>query len=327
MSSSFKKILKIVIPIGIGVFLIGYSLNTMSPDSRAILWKNIKNANPLWVAVSLILGLLSHLSRAYRWKFLLEPLGCKPKLANSFMAVMVAYLANLGIPRSGEILRGVTIANYENINFQKAFGTIISERVADLIMLLVLISLAFILQSENLLHYFDENQINPFYPILILAILIILAFAFLRIIKKAKHPFLIKIRDFSEGIIEGVKSILKMEKKGLFIFHTLSIWILYVFMFWVIKFSITGMAEVDWGTIIVAFVAGTFSMSTTNGGLGLFPYPIVVGAVFVFSGVAQEQGEAFGWVIWGAQTLFNIVIGGLCFIMLPIYNRKLKNTA
>lgn len=304
--------------------MIGYSLNTMTPESRELLWNNIKKANLFWVAISLILGLLSHLSRAYRWKYLLEPLGCKPKIANSFMAVMVAYLANLGIPRSGEILRGVTISTYENVPFQKAFGTIISERVADLIMLLLLIGIAFVLQSENLLYYFKKNQINPFYPVFILFILILLTFIFLRLIKKAHHPFLIKIRDFSQGIIEGIQSILKMKDKWFFIFHTFSIWVLYIFMFWVIKFAITGMETVDWGTIIVAFVAGTFSMSTTNGGLGLFPYPIVVGAVFVFSGIPKEQGEAFGWVIWGAQTLFNIVIGGLSFILLPIYNRKKK---
>lgn len=321
MSKTLIKILKITAPILIGIALIWYSLSSMSSQARQTLWENIKNANPIWIAISLLLGLLSHLSRAYRWKFMLEPLGCKPRLANSFMAVMVAYLANLGIPRSGEILRGATISNYEDISFQKAFGTIISERIADLIMLMILIAIAFFLQSGNLLNYFEQYQINPFVPIGVLGALTVLAFVFMKLINNAKHPLLLKLKNLSQGLFEGIKSILKMKKKWAFIFHTISIWVLYVFMFWVIKFAITGMASVDWGTILVAFVAGSFSMSTTNGGLGIFPYPIIVGAIFVFSGVPEEQGEAFGWVIWGAQTIFNIFIGGASFILLPIYNR------
>ena len=88
-------------------------------------------------------------------------------------------------------------------------------------------------------------------------------------------------------------------------------------MFWMIKFAVPGMESTPLGVILVAFVAGSFSISTTNGGLGIFPYPIVVGAIFVFSGISQEQGEAFGWVVWGSQTALNIVVGGLCFLAIP----------
>lgn len=313
-------------PILIGVGLIWYSLSSMSEDSRQTLWQNIKNANPYWVALSLSLAVLSHFSRAYRWKFLLEPLGYKPKLMNRFLAVMVAYIANLGIPRSGEVLRGATLSTYEGVPFQKAFGTIISERVADLVMLMIIIGMAFFSQSGNMLNYFEEYNINPFLPIAILVTLIILFVVFLKLIKYAKNSFLIKVKDFAQGVLEGIKSILYMKKKKEFLFHTFLIWGLYLLMFWVIKFAVPNMEDTSWGIILVAFVAGSFSMSTTNGGLGLFPYPIVVGAIFVFSGIAKEDGEAFGWVIWGAQTILNIILGGISLIILPIYNRKSNKT-
>jgi len=314
------------VPILIGVGLIWYSLSSMSEDSRQTLWQNIKNANPYWVALSLSLAVLSHFSRAYRWKFLLEPLGYKPKLMNRFLAVMVAYIANLGIPRSGEVLRGATLSTYEGVPFQKAFGTIISERVADLVMLMIIIGMAFFSQSGNMLNYFEEYNINPFLPIAILVTLIILFVVFLKLIKYAKNSFLIKVKDFAQGVLEGIKSILYMKKKKEFLFHTFLIWGLYLLMFWVIKFAVPNMEDTSWGIILVAFVAGSFSMSTTNGGLGLFPYPIVVGAIFVFSGIAKEDGEAFGWVIWGAQTILNIILGGISLIILPIYNRKSNKT-
>lgn len=322
MKKGLLKFLKVGIPIGIGVALIWFSLSKMGPDSRAALWENIKTADPFWIGVSLLLGFVSHFIRAYRWKYLLEPLGCHPRLANSFMAVMVAYVANLGIPRSGEVLRAVTIARYEKVRFEQAFGTIISERVADLILLITVVATAFALQSGNLLNYFESQQVNPLWAVLAIAIGFAGLLIAIRVVRYSKNRLLQKINTFLLGILDGTKSILKMKRKGAFIFQTLLIWIFYILMFWVIKYAVPNMEETPWGTIMVAFVAGSFSMSTTNGGLGIFPYPLIIGAVFAFSGIPQEQGEAYGWVIWGSQTVLNIIIGGASFLLLPILNAK-----
>lgn len=314
--------LKSAVPILIGVALIYYSISKMTPESRGLLWQNIKNADPWWIALSLALGFLSHSLRAYRWKYLLQPLGCKPRYKVSFVAVMIAYLANLGIPRSGEILRAVTLSNYEGISFEKSFGTIISERVADLVMLLLVVGSAFLMQSGNLLNYLEQQNVNVFTTLGIVLAGLVLLIVFLHLIKKSQNKWLVKLNRFLQGILEGISSILKMKNKGKFILHTLLIWGIYLLMFWVIKFAIPGMEHTPLGTIMVAFVAGSFSISTTNGGLGIFPYPIVVGAVFVFSGISQEQGEAFGWVIWGSQTALNIVVGGLSFLLLPLLSKR-----
>ena len=314
------KLLKVIIPLGIGIILIYYSLSSATEEERAILWENIKQANPFYIVVSLLFGILSHLSRAWRWQYLLEPMGYHPKLANRFMAVMAAYLANLGIPRSGELLRGALLTTYEEVPFEKAFGTIISERIADFFMLLLVVAIAILLQTDTLLEYLNDQNINPLYTVAFLAIAVGGIWIGFRIVKNAKNGFLHKIQQFMTGLVEGMRSILNMKHKLAFIAHTLFIWVMYVLMFWVIKFTIPEIAEASIGVILAAFVIGSFSISVTNGGIGV--YPIAIGALFIFFGYSKQGGKAFGWIVWGPQTLLVLVLGALSFLFLPLYNQK-----
>ncbi|GAA4273555.1 lysylphosphatidylglycerol synthase transmembrane domain-containing protein [Aquimarina gracilis] len=320
MRPKLVKILKIILPLALGVFLIWYSIASATPEERQKTLLYISKADPKWVVLSVIMGITSHLSRAYRWRFLLEPMGYSVKLSNSYMAVMAGYLANMGIPRSGEVLRGGTISTYERIPFKKAFGTIISERVIDSVMLLIVIAITLLFQSENLFSYFKEKIANTFIIIIAIVVAIFLGVIFLRIIKKSKNSFLIKVRTFGEGILEGVKSISKLKKKGAFIFHTLLIWVLYVSMFYVIKFAVPETAHLSIGPMLATFVAGSIAMSTTNGGIGAFP--IATAAILILFGVEKPAGEAFGWILWGSQTAINIIVGSLSFLFLPIVNRQ-----
>lgn len=320
LKRSTKKILKVILPLLLGVFLIWYSLKSATPIERAQLFENIKSAHPGWIVLSLICGLLAHLSRAYRWKFLLAPMGYSPGFKNSFMAVMVGYLANLGIPRSGEVLRAMTISSYDDIPFEKAIGTIIAERIADFIMLLIIIGLALILQSEFLLTYFSENNINPLLTFAILLFLLGIGILILQFIKRAKGGVLLKIKKFAKGLLEGMKSILKMKNKGAFVFHTVFIWIMYILMFYVLIFTVPETSRMAFGVAIVAFVVGSFAISATNGGIGV--YPVAIGACLMLFGFSKQAGEAFGWITWGTQTLLVIIIGGISFLLLPVLNGK-----
>jgi len=236
------------------------------------------------------------------------------------MAVLVAYLVNLIVPRAGEIARATTISKYEHIPFEKAFGTIVSERVADAIMLLGIIGLAFVYQTELLSSYMfkgDEESTN--YTWYILGALAILVFLFIRLIRKSKHPMAVKIQSFVNGLIQGVVSIFKMEKKWAFIFHTLFIWVMYVLMFYATTFALPETTHLAFGAIIVGFVVGGLSMALTNGGLGT--YPIFVASALTLYGIDENPALAFGWIMWTAQTLMVLVFGGLSFIVLPIYNK------
>ena len=321
MNKKIRKTLFIILPITLGVFLIWYFLSKLSPQDKTDIINSFKSANYWWVLLSLILGILSHLSRAYRWQFMLEPLGFKPKVPNLIMTVLIAYLLNLLIPRSGEVARATAISKYENIPFEKAFGTIVAERIADVIMLLFIIGLAFFMQADLLKKtLFEDSSSNSLHSVLLLIALLILGVLFYRFIKKSENTFFVKIRNFINGLIEGAVSIFKMKKKWPFIFHTVFIWLMYVLMFYVVSFALPETTNLPFGAIIVGFVVGGLSMALTNGGLGT--YPVFVASALILYNIDDNPARAFGWIMWTAQTLMILLFGGLSFLFLPIYNRN-----
>jgi hypothetical protein len=322
-----KKLRKtsfILLPILLGVFLIWYSISKLSPNDIDSIKLSFKTANYWWVALSLVFGILSHLSRAYRWQFLLDPLGYKPRFLNSVMSVLIAYLLNLFIPRSGEFARAATVKKYEKIPFDKGFGTIVAERVADVIMLFSIITIAFFLQTKLISSYLfkDKEESSIYYKIFVFGILPISAYFGYRFLKKSTNPFILKVMKFVNGLLDGVKSILKMKKKWWFIFHTIFIWLMYVLMFYVTTFALPETTNLPFAAIIVGFVVGGLSMAVTNGGLGT--YPVFVASALVLYHVPNNPALAFGWIMWTAQTFMVVVFGGLSFLLLPIYNKYQK---
>ncbi|MCF6168065.1 lysylphosphatidylglycerol synthase transmembrane domain-containing protein [Lutibacter sp.] len=325
MSFNIKKISFITLPIALGVFLIWYSLSKLTDSDILSIKTSFKTANYWWVALSLFFGVLSHLSRAYRWQFLLEPLGYKPRFANSIMAVLIAYLLNLVIPRSGEVARAASIKKYEKIPFKKAFGTIVAERVADVIMLLFITGIAFFLQAELLAGYLfkDTKESSLISKVFIFIMLPAIGYFTYTILKKSRNPFILKIISFINGLMDGVKSIKRMKKKWQFIFHTVFIWTMYVLMFYATTFALPETTNLPFAAIIVGFVVGGFSMALTNGGLGT--YPVFVASALILYHVDDNPARAFGWIMWTAQTLMVIVFGGISFLLIPIYNKYQNN--
>jgi uncharacterized protein (TIRG00374 family) len=310
-----KKVLKITVPLAFGSFLVWFSLSAISLET---LGQYFQEANYTWILLGLFFGILSHLSRAYRWKFMLEPLGFKPKITNSILAVLVGYLVNLALPRAGEISRATVMSNYEKIPFEKGFGTIVAERIADLIMMLLIIVLTLFVQFdfiyELLTKNFDPIKIGIGVPVLIIGF-----FIFRFLVHKATSGFLLKIKTFVAGLIEGVTSIFKMKNKWAFLFHTLFIWAMYIAMFWATIPAIEGL-EVPFGGILIGFIAGGFAIAATNGGIGL--YPIAVAGALALFDISTETATAFGWIMWTAQTAMIVVFGGLAFLFLPVYNKN-----
>ena len=310
-----KKVLKIVLPLALGSFLVWYSLSDISLET---LGNYFKEANYSFIFLGLFFGILSHLSRAYRWKFMLEPLGFKPKFTNSILAVLVGYLVNLAIPRAGEISRATVMTNYEKIPFEKAFGTIVAERIADLIMMLSIVAITLFVQFDFIYDLLTKN-FNPLKISIGFAVLIVGFYIFTSFVKKATSGFLLKIKTFISGLIEGVTSIFKMKNKWAFIFHTLFIWAMYVAMFWATIPAIEDL-NVPFGGILIGFIAGGFSIAATNGGIGL--YPIAVASALALFDIPAETATAFGWIMWTAQTAMIVIFGGLAFLLLPIYNKN-----
>ena len=315
MTPKQKKILTIVIPILISIGLVWYSLNKVPLDQ---LIEEAKQADIRWILLSVFCLTLSHLSRAYRWLFMLEPLGYKVKFKNSAMAVFATYLINYGIPRSGEVARATILTNYEGVPFEKGFGTIVAERIADMIVMLCIISITLILQFEFIVEFFSERFSSNMFIVLggfiLVFVLIFLA------LKKSTSGIANKINNFIKGLFEGALSIFKMKKKWAFIFHTLFIWGMYILMFYTTTFAFKSLENIPLAAVLIGFISASFSIAATNGGTGA--YPAAVFAAFSIFGIAKDPSFAFGWVLWGSQTLMTILLGGLSLIYLPIYNKR-----
>lgn len=316
MKTTTKKALQIAVPLLLAILLGWYSFSKI-PFSEIIPY--FKSANYFWIGLGVLCGFFSHVSRAYRWNYLLQPLGYKVKLPNSIMAVFVAYLSNYGVPRSGEVLRAAVASNYENVTFDKAFGTIVAERIADMLVMLVIIFITLLIQFDYILNLLKQS-VNPDKLITLLFILITLSVFFFVYLKKSNSEFSTKIKRFFIGLKEGAFSIFKMKNKWAFIAHTLFIWGMYVFMFYITTFAIKDLEGVTLGMILVAFIAASFTIALTNS--GVVAYPLAVLAAFALFGIAETPSFAFGWIMWSSQTLMIILAGIISFIYLPIYNRK-----
>jgi len=300
--------------------LVWYWYNSTSPDDRQLILLNIKKADPLWVFASILIGLIAYVSRAIRWNYMLQPMGYKPRLSNNILIILMSYFANLGVPRMGEILRPTALATYEGVPFEKGLGTIVTERVVDVIMLLAVITITLLLQTEIILSFLEGKgfPLNKIFIILGVGLAGLLFFIFF--IKRSKHQFALKIKTFIQGLLSGILSVFKMEKKWGFVFHTFIIWACYVGMFWVIKYTVAETASLSLMQLMVAFVAGALSMMFTNGGIGL--YPIAVSQALAIFGISKVSGDAFGWIMWIAQTFVVVVFGAISFLLLPLLNRN-----
>lgn len=318
MKGKNKKTLKIVIPVVLAVLFGWYTFSNL-PIKEIIPY--FKSANYWWIIGGVLLGLLSHLSRAYRWNYLLEPLGYKVKLPNSVMAVFIAYLSNYGIPRSGEVLRAAVVTNYEDIPFEKGFGTIVAERLADMLVMLGIIGITLVIEFQFIFDLFSTSLDASKVLLYSGAGAVVLGTLYLTL-KRSKSNIILKVKNFLKGLVEGILSILRMKDKWPFIFHTLFIWLMYILMFYVTSFAVPELTEVPFGAILIAFIAASFTIASTNG--GLFFYPAAVLAAFILFDLPEEPSYAFGWIIWTSQTLLIILGGVISFIYLPIYNKNIR---
>ena len=319
MNKTLIAFVKIAIPLSLGVFLIYYSYSKFSPQQLEEISAYFKKVDYTFIIISLFFSLLSHISRAYRWNFMLEPLGYKPKLLNNFMAVSVAYIMNIFIPKSGEVSRALIIKKYEDVPFDKAFGTIISERVVDLLFLFGFTAIALLLQFDTLSEFLlNILPISTIYNLL--AILLVLLILFLLALKFSKSAIIKKIIRFFSGLKDGILSILKMKKKGFFIVHSFLIWGLYLLSFYIATFALNETSDIAFSTLIITFVVGSFSFAFTNSGFGSYPF-FVAGILGIFS-IPETVGTAFGWIVWTSNIASIVFFGGLSLLILPFYNKR-----
>jgi uncharacterized protein (TIRG00374 family) len=314
------------------VYLVWYFFDTLTPLQKDQIVEAVSSANYWWVALAVIPAVLSHVSRAIRWKYTLDPLGYKPDNMNSFLTVMIGYLVNLAIPRLGEVSRCGYMSKYDKIPFEKLVGTVIAERLADLVMLVVVISTVVLIQYDLISDFVSTLLADSFGSITATSVLagifglMIAGFVGLYLVYKIEWKIAIfkKIQEVIKGIVSGIASILTMKNKGLFIAHTLFIWVMYFLMLYFNFFAIEETANIGFGEALTAFVLGGLAMALTNGGVGA--YPIAIQAALTIYGYSEAVGGALGWITWIVQTLMIIILGAGSMLYIPIYNKG-KNLA
>lgn len=285
------------------------------------LWELIVNANKFYVILAMIFGYLAIISRGIRWVILLEPLGHKPKLWNCIHSVALAYLSNILVPRSGEIARCGALNQTDNIPMDELIGTVISERVVDFVMLFLFLAIAIFTNTEAFFNMYQQwtegaegGSSNLIYYIIgVIGIGLVLFMLFWRKIKTTK--IYMKIVDFLEGVVVGLKSVMKMKKKWTFIFHTLFIWLMYYLMAYVVFYSMEGTQGITIFKALFVMVAGGFGMVLPSpGGMGTYQYAVLLG--FLALGMSEINGVAYGNLEWIAQTIMMLLSGALGFYMI-----------
>ena len=317
-----KKTLQLVLPLLLGIFLCWYAFAQFSTEELALIKEQFLKAVYSYLWLSVAMGFLSHVSRGIRWQYTLASMHYFPKRYNLVLAVFIGYLLNLTVPRSGEVSRALLINRYDKVPFDKAFGTILTERVIDMCILLLFIAVVFVFQFDLVWHFL-EGYLTFSYIIVVLLVLGLLFLGGVYWIYRSTSSFAQKVRKMLSGIKEGIFSILHLKKKWQFIAHTLFIWLMYFWMFYVVFFSMEQTKELSIIQVLTAFVIGSFAIVFTNGGLGA--YPLFIAKVLLLFGVTETVGTALGWVIWIAQFLMIILFGGLSFLLLPIINRRLAS--
>lgn len=333
MKKKILNILKYLAFLGLGVFLVWWSLHQIPPDK----WNDFRKAFAtarywLMIPVFFILS-ASHILRALRWKMLMLPMGYNPSFLNTFFAVMIGYLANLAVPRLGEVLKCTILAKYEDVPADKLVGTIVAERAFDIVCLIIVFLIAFAIQFEEIGHYgiqllkrlfigksgaFDLKKFS-----IIAAIIIAIAFFAKILFKRFSDIRLIRaIRNIVKGVWQGIVSIKNLKQKWQFIFTSLGIWAMYVIGTWIGFNGTVGTSGLPLEIAISALAFGSIGMILTPGGIGT--YAIFLAKVLEKNGIPFYIGFANGTLQWFFQFLMIILVGFISLGLLPWYNKKLK---
>ncbi len=327
MKNGILKVLKVVVPISLGIYLVVKIYGDLDATQRTALFDSFRQADYFWVVVSFFMGLLSHFIRGYRWKYQLDAMGYPSRPINNFMAVMIGYIVNMALPRVGELSRAASISKFEHIPFQKSFGSILSERALDFILLLIITTITLVLQYSLLEDYASEFQAAAvgfvgswkFWLLIVFGVLGLCGL-FVAYKYRDRFAFVNKLLSFIGGLAEGLKSIGSMKKWPQYIIATVLIWALYVGMFWVCFYSLPESSTLGPAAIFAGFIVGSFAIVLIPGGIGAFPVGIM--QVLLLYGLAAETGFALGWIIWVSQTSMVVLVGGLAMLAMPIYNKK-----
>lgn len=325
-------ILKYLVFVGLGIFLVWWQFDRMTIEQRQTFWAAIQQVHIPVVIPIVLMSLASHLSRAMRWRLLMEPLGhAKPALSDTFGVTMVGYLANTFVPRLGEILKCTMLSRYTGIPAHQLIGTIVVERIFDFTCYLVFIAITLLLQYP-LVGEFARNQVAaittteagmPWWgkALIFVAALILLTLLLRWLLHRFAEKAWVKLlHKYLHGIQDGLASIFRLKNRQAFLGHTLFIWAMYLLQIYVGFRAIDAVAHLSMHAAFGVLTLATLAMIVTPGGLGTFPTAVYL--VLELYGIEPAFGEAFGWLVWGTNTAIVLTVGGGLAIWLTYKHRK-----
>jgi len=334
VSSTFRAFIQYTIILGATGFLVWFSLSGLQVSEGENKWDYIyrtwEAANKNWLLLMALIAIFSHLIRAERWKMLMEPTGYKTTLKSSFLSVMVGYLVNLVIPRGGEVSRCYNLYKLEKSPVEVSFGTVVVERLVALVCLMILITFAFIIESKKLFAFVDTLPVQASGLtakitglVALAAVGVLLIVLFYQVAKRNQ-----KINSFLQktliGFKEGLASIIKLEKKSLFIFYSASIWLLYFVMSYCVIMAFQETSALGFSAVLSLFAIGSIAMAVPlPGGAGSYHALVPAGLVFLYN-IPKAEAIAFTFVFHGWQTLIMVVGGAISLLITSAIVRRKK---
>ena len=334
MNKRTKSIIQFIVLLSIGILLVWLSFRSVWTEKEKIL-DSFKTANYFWVSISILIAFLSHYLRAFRWNYLLKPAGYSVKPTNALGAVIVGYFANYGLPRMGEITRCTLVTKYDDVPFEVALGTVITERIVDLLLLIVIFFITLFAQFSQLKDLTATYIYNPMmlkfkgvteHPakfIILISILIIVSIGLFLVRKKITGLLKGKLGNIIKGFGKGLSSVKDIDKKFQFMMLSLGIWACYFYSLYACFFAFTGTSHLGQSECLVLLLFGTFGVVFSPGGLGA--YPAIITALLTYYGVEQIAAFSFPWMAWTSQFILVVVLGLLSLILLPVINKSKAN--
>lgn len=290
--------------------------------------KLIFSSNWFFVVPCILILLLSHYIRALRWKSMIVPLGYSLSIWNVFMTVISGFFFNLLFPRLGEVMKCTLLGKYEKIPVDKLIGTMVAERMVDLLCLILVIFLTILSQFQRVWDYTDELisalliklESNQTILFISMGIFFTACISIYLLVKNGTNSGMKKkIRSMISGFYEGIISIKKIPDRKKFIAHTLFIWFLYLLSIKVGFYAMQPLATMGWPASLTILTFGSFAMIATQGGIGA--YQLAVQKTLTLYGIDAVSGLAFGWLLWSVQTIMLLISGPICLLILLLYNK------
>ena len=328
MNKKLVSTIKYSIFFAIGILLIYLVFKDADLEK---MYNDLKSADYKWMILSFVMGYAAYVSRGYRWLQLLEPMGYKPKAINAVNSVAITYFTNLALPRAGEVARATSLNQSEDIPVDKLLGTIVIERIIDMIFLLSLMFLTVIIRYEDLINFFETaisqkggseagggSSFIIYFGGTILALMVV---AFLLRNRIKQTTIYDKIRAFLSGIKEGINTVKHMKNKGVFIAHSFFIWIMYYLMVYVVFFALPETSNLTISDGIFIMAVGSLGMvAPVPGGMGAYHGAVMLGLFLL--GIPKEIGLSFAVIVHTTQTLVAIISGPIAIFMTSIAKTK-----